>query len=171
MSRFFIVAVDKNWGIAKDHKIPWHYKEDFQFFKEKTQGVSCVMGYNTFKEIADMRKYPSEKKELLPGRSCFIVSSKTDIEHNVDVRIWDTPDASIWRSESLAFIGGTSIYDYAMSTSLTGASYGYVTRIKHDYDCNIFFNKDKLMENFHLQETLGETEDLVFELWVRKDNQ
>ena len=31
-----IVAVDKNFGIGKDNKMPWHYKEDLLYFKKIT---------------------------------------------------------------------------------------------------------------------------------------
>ena len=28
-----IWAMDCNWLIGKDNKIPWHYKEDLQYYK------------------------------------------------------------------------------------------------------------------------------------------
>ena len=33
-----IVAVAKNNAIGKNNDIPWHIKEDFEHFKEKTKG-------------------------------------------------------------------------------------------------------------------------------------
>ena len=33
-----IVAVAQNNAIGKNNDIPWHIKEDFQHFKEKTAG-------------------------------------------------------------------------------------------------------------------------------------
>jgi dihydrofolate reductase len=171
--RFFIVAVDNKWGIAKDHAIPWHYKEDFAFFKEKTMGATCVMGYNTYAEIAQMRKFPEKNKELLPGRTSYIVSSrdlgtlplKSDGQPGIITT--DNPDVTAFLSSSVAFIGGQRIYDYSMSTAIGAADYGFITRIKHDHDCNLFFNETLLRENFALNQIQGETDDLRFERWIR----
>lgn len=163
--RFFIVAVDADWGIAKDHLIPWHYKEDFKFFKERTQGCLCIMGYNTYAEIAQMRKFPEKNKELLPGRSVAVISGRTVPE---EVNHWTSPDESMFISSPCAYIGGLKIYDHAMGDSTSAASYGYVTRIKKSYDCNLFFNHELLERNFEISEVIDETEDLRFEKWIRK---
>ena len=42
-----ILAVDSNFGIAKDDKIPWKSKADLQFFKNKTINNVVVMGSKT----------------------------------------------------------------------------------------------------------------------------
>lgn len=170
---FFIVAVDEKGGIAKDHKIPWHFKEDFKFFKEKTQRALCVLGYNTYNEIATMRGYPDKTDTLLPNRRCHVITSR-DIPTNewVSAHTSLNEDTRFTYSEgSLAYIGGVSIYNYAMSDNMDNcelADYGYITRIKKDYDCDKFFNNELLEENFKLIEIIAETEDLRFELWERK---
>ena len=38
-----IWAMDKNWLIGKENKIPWHYKEDLLYYKEKTAGQIVLM--------------------------------------------------------------------------------------------------------------------------------
>ena len=43
-----IWAMDKNWLIGKENKIPWHYKEDLLYYKEKTAGQIVLMGDNTY---------------------------------------------------------------------------------------------------------------------------
>jgi dihydrofolate reductase len=162
--RFFIVAVDQNWGIAKDHKIPWHYKEDFAFFKEKTQGASCVMGYNTYAEIAQMRNFPAKNKELLPGRESYVVTSRKLVPGVIGI---DSPSLTAFLSSPVALIGGLGIYDYAMGTDMGAADYGFITRIKHNHECDLFFNETLLRENFALNQIQGETDDLRFERWIR----
>ena len=166
---FFIVAVDANWGIAKEYRIPWHYKEDFAFFKEKTHNHACVMGYNTFAEIAQMRKYPEKNKILLPGRINYVITSKTDLNLNDDVQVYKSPESMTLFSFSLAWIGGKSIYDYAMDNYLGSVSTGYITRIKADHGCDLFFDKDKLFENFSMVEVVKETDDFTIERWERKN--
>lgn len=165
---FFIVAVDEKWGIAKDHKIPWHFKEDFKFFKEKTKGMDCVLGYNTYKEIAEMRGYPDKTSELLPGRTCHVLTTH-DIPINDNVKSISNIEELSLSSRAMAYLGGKTIYDIAMRNHFGGVGYGYITRIKHDYECNILFNNTLLEEYFELIEIINETEDLRFEKWARKD--
>lgn len=42
-----ILAVDDNYGIAKNGNIPWYSKEDLIFFKNKTDNNVVIMGKNT----------------------------------------------------------------------------------------------------------------------------
>lgn len=60
-----IVAMDPNRVIGNEGKIPWHYKEDFKFFKEITMGHSLVMGRNTYESIG----------KPLPGRFTYILTT------------------------------------------------------------------------------------------------
>ena len=66
-----IAAVDEEFGLGRDGKIPWHYPEDFKFFKEKTKGHVCVMGRKTFDDLLTYAK----GKAVLPGRQCIVVTS------------------------------------------------------------------------------------------------
>lgn len=43
-----IVAHDKNFAIGNKGLIPWHFKEDFKQFKQKTIGKRILMGKVTF---------------------------------------------------------------------------------------------------------------------------
>jgi len=164
---FFIVAVDEKWGIAKDNKIPWHYKEDFAFFKKVTINGHCILGYNTYKEIAEMRGYPEKTLELLPKRKCYVITSR-DIPETTWVTKHSRIDNFSLMSNPFIFIGGTSIYNYALEHPVFGAQYGYITRIKKDYECDTFFNQEWLEYAFKLDEVIEETEDLRFERWTRK---
>jgi dihydrofolate reductase len=163
---FFIVAVDEKWGIAKDNTIPWHYKEDFKFFKKMTEGFACVLGYNTYAEIAKMRGYPEKTDQLLPNRICKVITSR-DIPTSQFVKR-TTIDGVVSSENIHAFIGGVLIYNYAMEDFWGACEYGYITRIKHDHDCDTFFNNELLEEGFKLGEVIEETEDLRFEKWIRK---
>ena len=42
-----IVAVDQNYGLAKNGQIPWKSKTDMNFFKQKTINNIVVMGSKT----------------------------------------------------------------------------------------------------------------------------
>lgn len=43
-----IVAIDRNFAIGKDGRLPWHCSADLKFFKETTIGSSVVMGRRTW---------------------------------------------------------------------------------------------------------------------------
>ena len=55
MEIFLIAAVDKNLAIGRDGKIPWHIKEDLQYFQKNTLNTSdktCSRS-NTARQIRD----------------------------------------------------------------------------------------------------------------------
>ena len=43
-----IWAMDDNWLIGKDNRMPWHVKEDLLYYKEKTLGKTVFLGYNNY---------------------------------------------------------------------------------------------------------------------------
>ena len=46
-----IVAIGQNNLIGKQNKLPWHYKEDMDYFKSTTLNKTVIMGEATFKSI------------------------------------------------------------------------------------------------------------------------
>jgi len=134
-----IVAVDKRGGFAKQHKIPWYYKEDFAHFKKITIGHPCVMGRNTHAEINEKlgeKAHPS----VLPGRTCYVVSTT----------LKELPNAAVVRSlndvpeDRMFVIGGKQLYDQALRVANTV----YITHIGVDYQCDQFFDLDYVASNF-----------------------
>lgn len=169
MNDFFIVAVDNQWGIAKDNKIPWYYPEDFKWFKEKTKNCNCIMGYNTFKEIAEIRGFPKKTGQLLPSRAALVVTSKEMpyIKSPYGPNKINLDDEWLKHiSVPSVYIGGKRIYEYAIKNP--SVLVGYITKIKKNYDCNMFFDNELLNEYFEFQNIEKETDNLVFEKWVRK---
>ena len=67
MKLIIIAAHDPNLVIGKNGSLPWHYKEDLQFFKKTTMGYPLLMGRIVFEEL---------NEKPLPGRVklCFIRS-------------------------------------------------------------------------------------------------
>lgn len=167
----FIVALDLQGGMAKDNKIPWHYPKDFAFFKTTTEGAMCLMGRNTFEEIATMRKYPVKNSSILPGRLCLVLTSSHIAESSLVKSISNIKDAKITyeRSEeyrSFFYIGGLRIYDIALQDP--SCTKGYITRFKKSYDCDTFFNLSLLSDNFHAGHIVYEDDDMVIQEWNRK---
>lgn len=169
-----IVAVDQKGGFAKDGKIPWHYREDFQWFKEKTIGHPCIMGRGTFEDIMQRRKPGTV---LLPGRFGWVVTSQAktydvgtsgfgtllyprDIEnylHSVEGFI-DHPN-------EVMVLGGLGVY----LDILPIASVVHLTHVKKDYQCDQFFPVDYVYNEFDLvYSDSNRHPDLQFNTYIRK---
>ena len=64
-----IWAMDKNWLVGKDNKLPWHFKEDLLYYKEKTAGKTVLMGDKSYYSL---KSYYKEKP--LPYGKIYVAS-------------------------------------------------------------------------------------------------
>lgn len=163
-----IAASDLNGGIAKDNKIPWHYPEDFAWFKHATSDGVCVMGKNTYNEILQLGG-----GECLPGRECIVISStqQADDSTPTNVTFHDNIEtiSSIIKEDDrhkiVWFVGGVNIYKYALGI----ADVVYMTHINIDAGCDTFFPTDAMSRVFELAGTQPTTnKDLAFAAYRRK---
>lgn len=99
-----IAAMAENRVIGAQGKIPWHIKEELQFFKKTTLGHVLVMGRKTFESIG----------RALPGRITWVLTRSE----------WTHPEVKVCRSldevtaspEQKIFIaGGGEIYAQALA--------------------------------------------------------
>lgn len=134
MTKNIIVAVDNKWGISKDGKIPWHYPEDFAWFKRITMDCVCVMGRNTFDDLLTY----SKGKTPLPGRELHVVTSTSIESHNVTIH--RTIPRELKTTKPVFYIGGVSIYD----TAIEFCDKIIISAINRDYNCDKFFNYKKM---------------------------
>ncbi|MFZ4665901.1 MAG: dihydrofolate reductase [Prochlorotrichaceae cyanobacterium] len=90
-----VVAVDLDWGIAKNNRLPWHSPEDFQHFQSLTMGGRVVMGRKTWETLS----------EHLAGRENIVLTRSPG---------YVAPGAIVMTSppldEDLFVIGGANIY-------------------------------------------------------------
>lgn len=59
-----IAAMTPKRVIGKDGRVPWHIREELQWFKQRTWGHALVMGRRTFDDIG----------RVLPGRAIYVLS-------------------------------------------------------------------------------------------------
>ena len=130
MSFNIILATDKNYGIAKDHKIPWYYPEDLKHFNNITSGHIIIIGRNTADEL----------KKPLPKRHNIVISSnKSYREGFILVNSLKEAFEKANKIKGEIFIcGGTSIYNECLKSNMIKKI--YYTHINKSYDCNIFVN-------------------------------
>lgn len=127
-----IVAIGKNNVIGIGNELPWHYKEDLEYFKKTTLGHKVIMGEQTFKSIIGYIKKP------LPGRTS-IIATLTDyryegIEVTNDIIgfLQDFP-----KEEEIFIIGGKIIYDLTLDI----ADRLYITHVNKEYKGDVFFKE------------------------------
>jgi len=126
MKLILIAAHDPNLVIGKDGELPWHYKEDLQFFKKTTMGHPLVMGRVVFEEL---------NEKPLPGRESLVLSRSKDYDHVPTFESIETALESLSEKEKVFIIGGGEIYNQ----TLDKADQLIITEIKKEYEGDTFF--------------------------------
>lgn len=127
-----IVAIGIDNLIGIDNKLPWHYKEDLKYFKDKTMNKKVIMGEQTFKSILSYINKP------LPGRTS-IIATLTDYTYK-DVEVTNdiiTYLKNFPKKEEIFIIGGKIIYDLTLDV----ADRLYITHVNKAYDGNVYFKE------------------------------
>lgn len=121
-----IAAHDPNLVIGNDGKLPWHYKEDLQFFKKTTMGCPIIMGRGVFEEL---------NEKPLPGR-LNIVLTRTRTYDSVSSFPTIAQAIDFVKAEDHVFIiGGGEIYRQTIDM----ADRLYITEIQKEYRGDTFF--------------------------------
>jgi len=165
-----IAAVDLLGGLSKDGQIPWHYKQDFQWFKERTMNQICIMGRGTYEDI-NKRLGEKAAQSVLPGRKCFVVSNTLDpamvtnatvIRGVFDIETHLTTEDD---AKTAFIIGGDAIFREGISM----ASEAYITTINKEFSCDKFFPTDYLMKFFAVNQVFKteDSPDLRFVIFKR----
>ena len=127
-----IVAIAQNNAIGKDNKIPWHIKEDFEHFKEKTLGYPCMMGDKTFESLPDNVK-------PLPGRENIVLTLDKEFKPEGTTVFNDFDEAIQYikdkKFEKAFVIGGATIYRLGMEV----ADVLELTKIHKEYEADTFY--------------------------------
>lgn len=140
MSSIVVAFTHKSFGIGKNGSIPWNIREDRGHFAKLTKGHVVIMGRNTFESIGN---------QPLSERFNIVVTSKKYedfVYHNLFF-CNDIENAKHFKSEEVFYIGGTSVYQYALDHVDTI----YATVIEKEYDCDVFF-PTKGLEKFEICE-------------------
>lgn len=159
MKIIIISAIGKNRVIGKDGKIPWHSKEDFLHFKNKTINNVVLMGRKT---------YESMGKALLNRKNIVISSKGINLP---DADVYNSYEEGLKRGKEYAeknncdlfIIGGASIYQ----RGLENADYLYLSYIKGEYKGDVFFPDFERMGNWE-EKSREEFNDFTFTIFKRK---
>lgn len=131
-----IVAVDEEWGIGKENRLPWRLSADLKTFKNLTLGHHLIMGRKTYETIG----------RPLPGRVSLVVSRNLQYPAPGCLVVGSLEQAlqlARQANETEAFvIGGGELYRQAID--LTDRI--YLTRVHTRCAADVFFPKIELQD-------------------------
>ncbi len=126
-----IACCDSKYGIAREGKIPWSFKEDMELFKEITKDSVIIMGRKTWDSLP---------KKPLPNRHNIVISSKNMVI-NDNISLAQSPEMALKMAKSFGkmifIIGGEQIYKYFIENFTINSV--MLTIIDHDYNCDQYF--------------------------------
>ena len=147
-----IVAVDQNYGLAKNGQIPWKNKTDMKFFKQKTINNVVVMGSKTLLSLPKgaplkerlnivltnkcLSANETEKDNLLYFNELEILAFLKDPKKYIH----ENKYKYLNKDYTIFIIGGKQIYDIFCKLCSTI----WITKIKADYKCDLIFSKEIL---------------------------
>lgn len=140
-----IAAHDEKYGIGKENKLPWYYKEDLLFFSRTTKyknNNAIVMGSNTWKSLGS---------KPLKNRVNYVLSRKTEVGNSNGANFYRSvknlmTHLEMSKYDEVWIIGGQSIYEYIITNYSEKIHKCVLTKVIGDYDCDTFFPIDLLIE-------------------------
>ncbi|CCV64457.1 Dihydrofolate reductase [Alteracholeplasma palmae J233] len=153
-----IWAMDTNFLIGKDNKLPWRYKEDLKYFKATVENKTVLMGDMTY---LSLKGYYKDKP--LPYGKIYVASKNNDFKDS-NVTIIDNLEYFLKNTkEDIYVIGGRTIYQVA----LPYADRLYITHILKRHEGNIYFPKFDLNQYKVIQKRYSA--ELIFSIYEKKD--
>ena len=165
-----IAAIDEEGGIGKDGTIPWHFKEDMQYFKNLTKGAgdnAVIMGRKTFESL-NYKPLPQRINIILsksveiyqqfhyPDKGTLVLPDIAHALHYVDERLFD----DVW------VIGGYMVYYDFLTCYNNRVKNIYLTHISCRYDCDVFFpHIPNIFSVYRLHHTLDNGTLLKFKVY------
>jgi dihydrofolate reductase len=128
----FIVACDKNNGIGKDNRLPWHLSEDLKRFKRLTTGHVILMGRKTFDSLP-VKPLP-ERDNIVLTRDEDFLAEGCRIIRDIDQTLRLAQKAGE-TGQHLFVIGGASVYEQLLPV----ADRIYMTLIDGVFDTDAHF--------------------------------
>jgi dihydrofolate reductase len=154
-----IAAMDDEYGIGKDGRIPWNIPREMGHFRKTTMGSTVIMGRKTFESLM----------KPLEGRINIVLTSDRDY---VVPGVWTANSVSealvkAKRTHRKVFvIGGSEVYRQFMSI----CKEFILSRIPGNYECDSIFPMEYLHKS-HYGEIVGISHNgFRVEHWTRKSS-
>lgn len=148
-----ITCIDKEFGLGKNGRLPWHVKEDLNIFRQNTLDKTILLGGKTAEKLPFLRE--RDIKVLSRNKRGKTILGSNQIEYVNEFEI--EPDWII--------CGGGEIYSFFLQKNLV--SVAIVGRLNSSYDCDTFFPYELLQQKLELSGTSNVTQEYRLEIWVR----
>lgn len=125
-----IWAMDENHLIGNGNLIPWHIKEDLQYYKAKTKGQTVLMGDVTY---FSLKGYYKDKP--LPYGKIYVATTNKELKLTDATIIYNVDDLLKNNDEDIWIVGGATIY----KLSLPYANELYISFIKGKHEGDRYF--------------------------------
>ena len=127
---FSILAIDKNNLIGNKNKLPWHYKKDIEYFKEKTCEKEVLVGYTTYVSLTQEYNFA-----INYFKAVYVVSKK-QISDNLVKPVYDLNEFIKNRKKDLWIIGGKEVFE----STLKCLDVIYLTKINKSHVGDVYLN-------------------------------
>jgi dihydrofolate reductase len=153
-----IVACDRNKLIGKNGKLPWHIKEDWDYFLETTQNGTLIMGRHCYNEFQEHAK----------DRTVIVLSRNPKIEFPYAHKASSLAESLIMArklNQTAWICGGREIYEEALSL----ADHLYLTEIKAEFSGDVYLPpwEKYFSREISSQSIQTDTVDLVFRVLAK----
>ncbi len=134
-----IVAVDKKWGIGKNNDLLFSLPEDMKFFREKTNGKTVCMGYNTLLSFPNSKPLKNRVNVVLAPDGverddCIIVHTLEELSNTLK------------NYDDVFVIGGAMFY----RTMVPYCEEVFVTKVDADGEATVFYPNLDEIEGFSM---------------------
>ena len=162
MTISLIVAASTNNAIGKNNQLLWNLPNDLKFFKNKTWGMTVIMGRKTFEAV----------NKTLPGRVNIVITTKENWKAE---NVWAAKNlddalkqAETTNCKEIFIIGGGEIY----KQSIEIADRIYMTRVHAQLEGDTFFpvideSNWKLTDNIDFAADEKHQYAYSFQLWEK----
>ena len=159
MNIHLIWAQDRNGGIGKSGKLPWHLSEDLQNFKRITLNSAIIMGRKTWESLTI--------KPLPKRRNIVLTSSKIN-----NVEYYDTINNCIQKLKNdnvkeVFIIGGAEIYKNFFKSANT-LHITLINKKTNGIDTWFPISMNKIKKTFQKIEELNLSKAANYSKWIKK---
>jgi dihydrofolate reductase len=171
-----IVAYDIKRGISKNGKMPWNIPEDMIFFTETTIKNVVIMGKNTFISLNNkplkerlnivITKNPTIYYKCASKYSNIIFTDNENIHLDIIRNSNEYANRFYFLNKhfKIFYIGGEQMYKKFIPMCSTV----WVTQIKYNYDCDLFFSIDMDNESRFISESVKTTIEFDIIKYIKK---
>lgn len=180
-----IVAVDNIWGIGKNNSLPWDIKEDLIYFSKTTKKTNnknrknvVVMGRNTWESIPESKKPLKNRINIIITKNSLVTKLSDNVrivENLKELESYYLKNKNL--INEIFIIGGRKLYESSIKSLKIDKI--YLTRINHNYNCDVYFpfeilrgklNPEKVNFDTVFCEKIKKNVDISFDIYNIKKN-